>query len=95
MTPEEKARHYGVPLIPKRSAQPNQGVIAICGECGLEMRGAMGYVCPRINCPTGLGPTTSMSSPIGTQHPGGQVKWCSHCRKTDHSDTECWSTRIV
>jgi hypothetical protein len=22
-------------------------------------------------------------------------KWCGHCRKADHSDAECWSTRIV
>lgn len=22
-------------------------------------------------------------------------KWCSHCLKFDHSDNECWSTRVV
>jgi len=23
------------------------------------------------------------------------IKYCSHCRKDDHNDIECWSTRIV
>jgi hypothetical protein len=23
------------------------------------------------------------------------IKWCSHCRKTTHNDSECWSTRTV
>lgn len=22
-------------------------------------------------------------------------KWCEHCKKTDHNDSECWSTRYV
>lgn len=22
-------------------------------------------------------------------------KWCSHCRKHDHNDDECWCTRAV
>jgi hypothetical protein len=26
-----------------------------CIQCGLELEGAMGYVCNQINCPTGLG----------------------------------------
>ena len=23
------------------------------------------------------------------------IKFCSHCRKEDHNDSECWSTRMV
>lgn len=23
------------------------------------------------------------------------MKWCSHCRKVDHNDSECHSTRMV
>jgi hypothetical protein len=23
------------------------------------------------------------------------TKWCSRCRKDNHSDSECWSTRVV
>ena len=26
-----------------------------CSKCGLKMQGAMGYVCPQPQCPTGLG----------------------------------------
>jgi len=62
MTPEEKAKHYGVPLIPKREMpKPGNphGVTAVCGECGLELRGTMGYYCPKANCPTGLGSNTT------------------------------------
>jgi hypothetical protein len=22
------------------------------------------------------------------------AKWCTHCRKDDHNDSECWSTRM-
>lgn len=24
-----------------------------------------------------------------------EQKWCSYCRKNNHNDAECWSTRIV
>lgn len=24
-----------------------------------------------------------------------ELKWCCHCRKDDHDDKECWSTRAV
>ena len=27
-----------------------------CPKCGLKFEGTMGYVCNRIDCPTGLGP---------------------------------------
>lgn len=26
--------------------------------------------------------------------PAGAVKWCRHCIKADHDDSECWSTRV-
>lgn len=57
-TPEERARRLGVPLIPKikKPMIPNtEGVIAVCGECGLNLRSVMMYVCTRTACPTGLG----------------------------------------
>lgn len=25
-----------------------------CGKCGIEFKGAMGYVCPRTDCPSGV-----------------------------------------
>ena len=64
-TPEEKARRKGVPLIPKRApVKPmrSDSTIAICGECGLEIKMVMGYCCSRANCPTGLGSPYSLSS---------------------------------
>ena len=42
----KKERNKEYPLFEKK----------ICPECGLEMAGTMGYVCPRHNCPTGMGP---------------------------------------
>ena len=57
-TPEEKAERLGVMLIPKREPQPiaPNGIIAVCGECGLEIYQIMGYVCPRgRNCPASFG----------------------------------------
>jgi hypothetical protein len=23
------------------------------------------------------------------------LKWCCHCQKRDHDDSECWATRMV
>lgn len=63
-TPEEKARRLGVPVIPRKPVvniapiiDPNR-VMSVCGECGLELRMVMGYVCSKSNCPTGLGGVT-------------------------------------
>ena len=60
---EEKARRYGVPIIPRMPPlggfprDPNP-IVAICGECGLEIYQIMEYCCPRPNCPVGFeGPT--------------------------------------
>lgn len=39
------------PIVPQE-ANP---IVAICGECGLELRQVMGYVCGHPRCPTGLG----------------------------------------
>lgn len=55
-TPEEKARRIGVPLIPKRKALPvlpglGEPTVAVCGECGIEIRQVMHYACMRSNCP--------------------------------------------
>jgi hypothetical protein len=53
----EKAKAKGIPVIPK---QPNPNpifpyapnpAIAVCSECGLELKQIMGYVCNHPNCP--------------------------------------------
>lgn len=31
--------------------------ISTCSLCGIRLDTVMGYVCSRINCPTGMGPT--------------------------------------
>jgi hypothetical protein len=60
-TPKDKAKRHGVPVIPRRAESTKQAprdpnpVVAVCGECGLEIRQTMGYYCPKANCPTGLG----------------------------------------
>ncbi len=28
-----------------------------CSKCGLNLEGVIGYVCPNVDCPVGLGPT--------------------------------------
>jgi hypothetical protein len=33
----------------------NTNISNKCIQCGLELEGAVGYVCNQINCPTGLG----------------------------------------
>ena len=43
------------PLMPeekriRENPEPNP-VVARCGECGLDIRQTMGYVCGNINCP--------------------------------------------
>ena len=55
-TPAEKAKRIGVPLIPAkqrpfRDPFPHNGTVSVCGECGMEMKRVMGFVCPRSNCP--------------------------------------------
>ena len=62
MTPEE-AKRKGIPVIPKlpepnpfEQLNPHNPVVAVCGECGLELCKVMGYVCFNPRCPTGLGP---------------------------------------
>lgn len=47
-----------IPPLPPESPNdmdPNP-VVAICGQCGLNLRRVMGYVCINSRCPTGLGP---------------------------------------
>lgn len=55
---KEKADKLGVPLIPRlpesqRQSDPNP-VVAICGECGREVRRVEGYSCPFSACPVQL-----------------------------------------
>lgn len=55
MTPEETAKQLGVPLIPKLpDFQPAPGpnpIIAVCGECGIQIMQVMGYYCTNSKCP--------------------------------------------
>lgn len=55
-TPAQKANRLGVPLIPKKAPpmphNPNPA-IAVCGECGHEVRQTEWYSCPLGNCPFG------------------------------------------
>ena len=52
----------GIPIIPQvpedvnplRPVDPNP-IVAVCGECGLDLRQVMGYCCGNARCPTGLG----------------------------------------
>ena len=60
-TPAEKARRLGVPLIPKIDKPSPYNInhtVSVCGECSLEIKRMMGYVCPKSNCPSGLGGLT-------------------------------------
>jgi hypothetical protein len=61
-TPEEKAKRLGVPLIPKRPPVNPWDVTGVCGECGLELRRTMGFVCSKGNCPCGLGPLYTLTA---------------------------------
>ena len=55
MTPEEKARKLGVPMIGPRHGTTNpprlDGVVAVCGECGREVMQVEGYSCRNDRCP--------------------------------------------
>jgi hypothetical protein len=54
-TPANKAQRLGVPLIPKTPQNTltttESRIIAICGECGLEIRENASYSCTNANCP--------------------------------------------
>jgi hypothetical protein len=77
-SPEEKARRFGVPLIPKKwpIAQqvfnPNP-VVSVCGECDLEIRVVMGFYCGRSGCPTGLGGITCSVATLSTDASAGEA----------------------
>lgn len=41
-----------IPKLPDDHPRPHPDEPwAICGECGMELRGVMGYVCPNSRCP--------------------------------------------
>lgn len=57
---QDRADELGVPIIPPNTPHgpgPDP-TVAICGECGLELKRVMGYVCTNHNCPCGMGPIT-------------------------------------
>ena len=50
---KEKAERLGVPIVqplPKIPSDPNP-VVAICGECEIELNLIMGFSCNKNNCP--------------------------------------------
>lgn len=47
--------HPYIPVIPPLPNYPGRDTVAICGECGLELKPIMMYCCPKPNCPCGLG----------------------------------------
>jgi hypothetical protein len=34
---------------------------SVCTKCGMKLDGTMGYCCPNMECPTGMGPVTCKS----------------------------------
>lgn len=53
-TPAEKATRLNVPLIhplPPHKPRDENPIVAVCGECGLEVHKTMMYACPRRLCP--------------------------------------------
>lgn len=52
----------------KREPPRPNPVVAICGECRLELRRVMNYVCNKLNCPVReLGPPLTPSEASGEQ----------------------------
>lgn len=56
-TPEQRARRLGVPLVRQpnplaRRYDPNP-VVAVCGECGRDVRWVEHHSCGRVDCPFG------------------------------------------
>lgn len=55
-SPTQKANRLGVPVIPKKIPIPihdSNPVIAVCGECGHELRSMDYRSCPKSQCPIG------------------------------------------
>jgi len=52
----ESVPYVGAPMpnIPMNPTYPPYN--PTCGKCGLKLDTVMGYVCPNLDCPTGLGP---------------------------------------
>lgn len=48
----EKAERLGVPVIPATPAPTFNDTVAVCGKCGLELKGVMSYACGHYDCPT-------------------------------------------
>lgn len=41
--------------VPEIVEQPASNTVSKCAKCGIALEGSMSYVCPQVNCPTGLG----------------------------------------
>ncbi len=49
-----------IPPLPPGFPNPDPNPpVAQCGECGLVLHRFMGYCCPNVRCPCGLGPVWS------------------------------------
>lgn len=53
-TPYVGAPMPSIPMNPPFSPIPPEWPVK-CPKCGIELKGAMGYVCNNYPCPTGLG----------------------------------------
>ena len=52
------------PFFPIEPMEPSPTLADECPKCGIKLTGIMGYVCTRVDCPTGLsGPTFSATPP--------------------------------
>lgn len=73
MTPEEKAKQLGVPVIPPLpnvtpDPSPNP-TVAVCGKCGIELKQVMHFACPHSDCPCQLKPRCSNAPVPANQDP--------------------------
>ena len=45
--------------VPEVFEQTVNTTVSKCTKCGIVLEGSMSYVCPQVNCPTGLGSSIS------------------------------------
>lgn len=63
-TPEEKAKRLGVRFIPPLPEKEDKGpndTVAICGQCGREVKKVEHYSCQKGNCPIQIKPSFQLN----------------------------------
>lgn len=53
-TPEDRAKEFGVPLIPRlpdHKPFESNPIVAVCGQCGRDVYQVEGYYCCNSRCP--------------------------------------------